>query len=155
MRRADPSAIDYFRCLARVWNEGHPRQCSRAPKANQKFCAAHLKSMKHGSVEGELPCAVETELMKFHQRQSRLKKNSYQWYSRIRLFEYATSLHKTVEDLTEEEFEHGLHVVNRYYQCNASYRTNWNLEVGRGPQCAADRHNPERVNYLGTPRRHK
>ena len=86
--------------------------------------------MKHGSVEGELPCAVETELMKFHQRQPRLKKNSYQWYSRIRLFEYATSLHKTVEDLTEEEFEHGLYVVNRYYQCNASYRTNWNLKAG-------------------------
>ena len=74
---ADPSAIDYSRCLARVWNEGHPRQCSRAPKADQTFCAAHLKSMKHGSVEGELPLAVETELLKFHQRQPRLKKNSY------------------------------------------------------------------------------
>jgi hypothetical protein len=51
-------------------------------------------------------------------------------------------------------FEHGLHVVNRYYQCHASYRTNWKLTAGREPQRAEDRQDPERVNYLGTPRRH-
>jgi len=60
-----------------------------------------------------------------------------------------------VEELTDEEFERGLHVVNRYYQCHASYRTNWPLSAGKGPQGASDRHDPERVNYIGTPRRHK
>ena len=75
------------------------------------------------------------------------------WYSRLKLWDEAQVLGKRPEDLTDEEFDRALWNIHRYFAMHPAYVHNWELQRDKGPQSVADRHNVERLNYLGHPRR--
>ena len=60
-----------------------------------------------------------------------------------------------MDALTDEEFEHALHSIDRYFKMNESQQTAWGLLPRRGPQSSAERHDPTKLNYLGAPRRYQ
>ena len=96
---------------------------------------------------------VLEKIHKHHRRQRRQK--GYVWFSRLRLFDEAQARGKAVDALTDEEFDHALRSIDRYYKMNPAYTTQWALQERRGPQSSAERHERQKVNYLGTPRRYK
>ena len=75
------------------------------------------------------------------------------WYSRLKLWDEAQLMGKCPEELTDEELDPCLWNIHRYFAMNPALIHSWQLQRNKGPQSAADRHDLERLNYLGHPRR--
>ena len=70
--------------------------------------------------------------------------------------EFAEKVGKySVQDLNDVEFIDGLHYVHTYFYKHPAYRVSWNLQRHMGPQTLDDRHNEEKLNYVGAPLVHK
>lgn len=135
------------RCRARVYTLS---QCLRSPQEGSNFCAQHSKTLQHGRFDNPvLPRLQEKFLQSGYKL---LQPKQYQWYSRRRMWHFAEERRKnSVDELEDQEFLIGLGVVNAYFKVNSSYRASWGLEAKRGPQGLEDRHNTEKLDYLGDP----
>ena len=89
-----------------------------------------------------------------HRRRQR-RQSGYEWYSRLKLFGEVQARGKTVDALTDEEFEHALQSIDRYFKNHDAHHLAWKLKPRRGPQSCAERWDMEKVTYLGEPHRYK
>ena len=144
-------AYDHTLCHARVWDPTYEggRQCSRSSSTPTIFCVQHatLKARVHGEILKDLDPECADKMRKAFLKAQ--KQTVFEYYSRHRLFHEAQLLGKEPADLTDDEFHRSLVRINRYFQSHPSLVLSFQLRSCRGPQCVEDRHDIDKVNYIG------
>ena len=129
-KRFTPAAVDFTKCLGRMWSGGRGGQCKCLPSPGRALCAMHSKSTTHGLVTGAIPYGKLQEFLRAEESArkrvargeggtggGKLKadRRKRHWYARYLLWAEAEKLDteerrvecgpmEFIDDLGDEEF---------------------------------------------------